>query len=415
MIRVPSLGALGERQFRRYFAGQTTSYLGDGLLPVAISFAVLDLTGSASDLGLVLAVRMVPVVLFLLAGGVWADRLPRHLVMVGSDVVRGGAQAMLAVLLLTGQAELWHLLVLQAVYGTAEAFWRPASTGLLPSIVSAGRLQQANALTAVSVNLAYVVGPATAGVLVATAGAGTAIAVDAATFAVSTAALLGLRVPALARTAGATGFAAELKEGWSEFVSRTWLWVMVVFASLFLLVVTAPLMVLGPVVADRKLGGAGPWGAIAAAIGIGALVGSGVAGRLRAERPMFVAALLFLGPALTAAALGFVLPTAVIAAAGFLAGVTEGVVEVIWITALQQRIPQAALSRVSAYDTVGSFVFMPVGFALAGPVAAAVGTRATLLGVAVFAVISTLMVAFVPGVRELRRLEATPAVSPSPP
>jgi MFS family permease len=133
------VGPLRERQFRRYFIGQTTSYLGDGLLPVAIAFAVLDLTGSATDLGLVLAARMVPVVLFLLAGGVWADRLPRQLVMVGSDVARGGAQALLAVLLLTGSAELWHLLVLQAVYGVGEAFWRPAATALLPSVVSAAR------------------------------------------------------------------------------------------------------------------------------------------------------------------------------------------------------------------------------------------------------------------------------------
>src|SRR5881398_3676272 len=145
MSRLP-VGALAETQFRRYFIGQATSYLGDGLLPVAISFAVLDLTGSASDLGLVLAVRMVPVVLLLLVGGVWADRLPRHLVMLGSDVVRGGVQALLAVLLLTGSAQLWHLLVLQALYGAAEAFWRPASSGVMPSIVSPGRLQQANGL-----------------------------------------------------------------------------------------------------------------------------------------------------------------------------------------------------------------------------------------------------------------------------
>jgi hypothetical protein len=150
------IGALRERQFRRYFVGQTTSYLGDGLLPVAVSFAVLDLTGSASDLGLVLAARMVPVVVFLLVGGVWADRLPRHLVMLASDVVRGAVQALLAVLLLTGTAELWHLLLLQALYGVGEAFMRPASTGLLPSIVSAERLQQANALLAASVNSAYI-------------------------------------------------------------------------------------------------------------------------------------------------------------------------------------------------------------------------------------------------------------------
>jgi transmembrane secretion effector len=404
------LGALSERQFRRYFVGQTTSYLGDGLLPVAISFAVLDLTGSASDLGLVLAARMVPVVLFLVVGGVWADRLPRHLVMLASDVGRGAVQALLAVLLLTGTAELWHLLVLQALYGVAEAFMRPASAGLLPSLVSAGRLQQANALMAATVNSAYIVGPAVAGVLVATAGAGTAIAVDAATFAASTASLALLRVPPAVARAARMRFLAELREGWREFTARTWLWASVAVASLFLLAVVAPLMVLGPVVADRELGGAGAWGAVAAATGLGALAGSVVAARVRPARPILVFALLLAGPALTAAALALTLPVPVIAALGFVAGATEGFLEVVWITALQERIPSAALSRVSSYDTLGSFVFMPIGFAAAGPIADAAGLRPTLIGIAACAVALPLALVAVPGVRAVRRLEADAAV-----
>ena len=393
-------GALGERQFRRYFVGQTTSYLGDGLLPVAISFAVLDLTGSASDLGLVLAARMVPVVLFLLVGGVWADRLPRHLVMLASDIVRGAVQALLAVLLLTGTAELWHLLVLQALYGVGEAFMRPASTGLLPSIVSAERLQQANALLAASVNSAYIVGPAVAGVIVAAAGAGTAIAIDAASFAASTVSLALLHVPRAVERAQRLPFLDDLRAGWREFASRTWLWASVAVASLVLLVVVAPLMVLGPVVADRELGGAKAWGAIAAATGIGALTGSLVAARVRPRRPILAFAVLLTGDALLALALALTFPVAVIAVLGFVAGSMEGFAEVVWITALQRRIPPAALSRVSAYDTLGSFVFMPVGFAVAGPVADAVGLEAALAGIAVCAVVLPLALVAVPGVRK---------------
>jgi predicted MFS family arabinose efflux permease len=393
-------GALAERQFRRYFVGQTTSYLGDGLLPVAISFAVLDLTGSASDLGLVLAARMVPVVLFLLVGGVWADRLPRHLVMLASDIVRGAVQALLAVLLLTGTAELWHLLVLQALYGVGEAFMRPASTGLLPSIVSAERLQQANAILAASVNSAYIVGPAVAGVIVAAAGAGTAIAIDAATFAASTVSLALLHVPRAVERAQRLPFLDDLRAGWREFASRTWLWASVAVASLVLLAVVAPLMVLGPVVADRELGGAKAWGAIAAATGIGALTGSLVAARVRPRRPILAFAVLLTGDALLALALALTFPVAVIAVLGFVAGSMEGFAEVVWITALQRRIPPAALSRVSAYDTLGSFVFMPVGFALAGPVADAVGLEAALVGIAVCAVVLPLMLVAVPGVRK---------------
>jgi MFS family permease len=407
------LGVLAEPQFRRYFVGQTTSYLGDGLLPVAISFAVLDLTGSATDLGLVLAVRTVPLVIFLLVGGVWADRLPRQLVMVASDVVRGGTQAVLAVLLLTGRAELWHLLVLQGVYGAAEAFWRPASTALLPSIVSSRRLQQANALMAVSVNGAYTIGPAVAGILVSAGSAGVAIAVDAASFGVSAVALLLLRVPALERPAEPTTFVADLREGWREFASRTWLWVVVAFAALFLMFVTAPLMVLGPVVADRELGGAADWGFIAAATGVGVILGSTAAARLRPERPILVGVLVIsAGSALFAVALGLPAATLAIAAAGFVAGVTEGIFEVIWITALQQRVAPAVLARVSSYDTVGSFVFLPVGLALAGPAAEALGTRAVLFTAAGFALASSALVAFLPSVRGLRRLEESAVGAP---
>ncbi len=400
------LGVLEEPQFRRYFVGQATSYIGDGLLPVAISFAVLDLTASASDLGLVLGVRMVPVVLFLLVGGVWADRLPRQLVMIASDVIRGGTQALLAVLLLTGSAELWHLLVLQAVYGAGEAFWRPASTALLPSVVSEARLQEANALMAVAVNGAYTAGPAVAGLLVATVGSGAAIAIDAATFGVSTIALLSLRVPALERAAEPGTFLADLREGWREFVSRTWLWVVTAHAALFLLFVTTPFMVLGPVVADRELDGAKDWGFIAAAMGVGVILGSASASRLRPARPLFVGVLSFgLGCALFAVALGLPASTTAIAVAGFFCGITEGLIEVLWITTLQQRVTRTALARVSAYDTVGSFVLMPVGFALAGPASDAFGVRPVLFFAAVFAVASGVLVACLPSVRGLRRFE----------
>ena len=401
------LGVLADRQFRRYFLGQTTSWLGDGLLPVAISFAVLELTGSATDLGLVLAVRMVPVIALVLVGGVWADRLPRQWVMIGSDVVRGGTQALLAVLLLTGSAELWHLLALQVAYGAAEAFWRPASTALLPSIVPSEGLQQANALLAVAVNGSYTIGPAIAGLLVATAGSGVAIAADAATFAVSTAALLTLRVPTVAGPAERASFLNELREGWHEFASRTWLWVVVAWSSVFLMLVVGPLMVLGPVVADRELGGAASWGLIAASSGIGVIFGSMAAGRLRLARPMLVAVILSSTSALFAVSLGLALPVAVIAAAALVEGVGHGLFEVIWITALQQRVTGAALARVSSYDALGSFVFMPVGFAIAGPAADAFGLREVLVACAGFAVFSSVAVALLPSVRGFRRLEET--------
>ena len=164
------LGPLAEPQFRLLYAGQAVSLLGDALVPVALAFAVLDLTGSATDLGLVLAAQILPLALFLLAGGVWADRLPRQLVMLASDLVRCAVQAVLAALLLSGRAQLWELIVTAAIYGVAEAFFRPASTGLIPATVSPGRLQQANALLGMTTNGAWILGPALAGILVVPVG-----------------------------------------------------------------------------------------------------------------------------------------------------------------------------------------------------------------------------------------------------
>ena len=210
-MRLPRrFGPLHEREFGLLYAGQAVSLLGDALVPVALAFAVLDLTGSPADLGYVFAAQILPLVVFLLAGGVWADRLPRQLVMLGSDVVRGLAQATVAFLLLTDRAELWQLIALAAVYGTAEAFFRPAATGLIPLTVSAPRLQQANALLAMTMNGTNVLGPVLAGALVAVANPGVALAFDAGTFAVSAAFLLQLRPAAVERTAERQSFLHEL-------------------------------------------------------------------------------------------------------------------------------------------------------------------------------------------------------------
>jgi MFS family permease len=194
--RVPgALGALREREFRLLFTGQAISLLGDGMVGVALAFAVLDLTGSVTDLGIVFAARTIPLVVFLLVGGVFADRLPRRAVMLTADVVRLVTQGVIAALLITGHAEIWQLALTQAVYGTATAFFNPASTGLIPSVISAPRLQQANALRALAMAAGNVAGPAIAGILVAAASPGWALAVDSASFAASAFYLSRLHVP----------------------------------------------------------------------------------------------------------------------------------------------------------------------------------------------------------------------------
>jgi hypothetical protein len=218
--------------------GQSVSLVGDGMLVVALAFAVLDLTGSVSDLGFALAASRAPLVVAVLVGGVVADRLPRRAVMVAADLVRLATLAVSSSLLIAGDARLWELFALQAVFGTAGGFFYPASTGLLPLIVGPNVLQQANALRGLSQSTGAIIGPAVAGVLVATAGPGWALAADAATFAVSAGSLALLRPPRHTRPAQQR-FLGDLADGWREFRSRTWVWAEVVVAGAFANIFTA--------------------------------------------------------------------------------------------------------------------------------------------------------------------------------
>jgi MFS family permease len=400
-------GALRERRFRLLWLGQATSTLGDGLVPVALSFAVIGtLNRSATALGVVLAAHILPLVLFVLAGGVWADRLPRQLVMLVSDLIRGAVQATIAVLLLTGAAELWHLVVLIAVYGTAEAFFQPAATGLVPATIGPRRLQQANALLGLSRSMAFVVGPAVAGVIAATANPGIVFVVDAATFAVSATSLALLRLPRSRREGERKSFLADLKGGWHELVTHTWLWVIVAWASTFLFMVIAPFLTLGPVIAKQSLGGAAAWGIIAAGWGTGSLCGGLLALRWKPARPMLVCTIFTLPIAPAVALLALRAPAPVIAVAQAIGGLGMGLFGAVWQTTLQQHVREDALSRVSAWDWMGSFAFLPLGFILAGPVSGVIGISTTLWISVGYLIVSTLAVLLVPSVRNLRRLDA---------
>ena len=341
----------------------------------------------------------------MLVGGVWADRLPRQMVMLVSDVIRCAVQATLAILLLSGAAQLWHLVVLIAIYGTAEAFFQPAATGLVPATISPGRLQQANALLGLSRSMAFVIGPAIAGVIAATTNPGIVFAVDAATFAASATSLALLRLPRTRREGERHSFIADLKGGWHELVAHTWLWVIVVWASTFLCIVIAPFMTLGPVIAKQSLGGAASWGIIAAGWGAGSLGGGLLALRWKPLRPMLVCCVLALMMAPAIALLALRAPAPVIAGAQAIGGIGMGFFGAVWQTTLQQHVREEALSRVSAWDWMGSLAFLPLGLILAGPVSSAIGISTTLWIAAGYLVLSTLAVLLVPSVRNLRRLD----------
>jgi hypothetical protein len=375
-------GAWTEREFRLLFNARALSLLGDNIAPVALAFAVLDLTGSASDLGYVLAARTVPLVVLLLAGGVWADRLPRQRLMMLSDVGRFLTQGLVAALLVSDRARLWELILLQALNGIATAFFNPASTALTPQTIRAELLQQANALLSLASSTFSIVGPICAGILVAGAGPGWAIAADAATFAGSALFLLRLRVDETGVRPPRKSFVGELADGWREVRRRQWVGLSILDFMAFQLFFLPAYYVLGPLIAKQSLGGASAWAAIATAAGAGALLGDLLSFRLRPRRPL-VSMVSFLALGLPLLILfGMRQPIMIVAAAAVAYGLGVSVADTLWFTALQRGVPEHALSRVSSYDWMGSMVLRPIGFAMVGPIAAAVGVETTLIGAA---------------------------------
>jgi MFS family permease len=364
------------REFRLLFAGHGVSVFGDRMVAVALAFAVLEVGGSASEVGLVLAASWVPAVASVLVGGVIADRVSRQTVMVSADLLRVASQGAMAALLISGTAEIWMLAALAGVTGAGTGFFSPAATGLLPEVVPAEGLQPANALRSTAASVSEILGPVAAGLLVAAAGAGYAIAADAATFAISAACLAALNV---ARTTDRerVGFLSDLRDGWMAVRSRRWVWASIVYFAVAN-VMWGAWTALGPVVADRNLGGAGPWGTVLGAVGVGALLGSIVATRVRPSRPLVFVALMeaLFGMPLAFLAAGASVPLlalgAVLSGAGLMLGMS------VWETTLQREIPPESLSRVASYDWFGSYAVYPIGLAIWGPLAGVIGIHMAL-------------------------------------
>jgi MFS family permease len=365
-------GVLRNREFRLLLSGQTASTIGDRIVFVALALYVTDI-GSPSDVGIVLTAHAVPLVAFVLLGGVWADRLPRHRLMIATDLIRFALHALLAALIFTGAVEIWHIVVIEALFGTAEAFFRPAYTGLVPQTVPEEEIQQAKAATGMVETLAEFAGPALATALVLGAGPGWAFAIDAGTFLVSAAFLLPMRprergVPAMRQTV-----LAELREGWAEVRSRTWVWVIIVAFSIALLTAFGPWMTLGATIAEEEYDTPAVYGILAAALGAGTVAGSLIGFRWRPRHPMRAGMALSLPwpAAIGCFALG--MPVALLVTVFVLAGVGIALFDIWWNTALAEQIPPHTLSRVTAYDWMGSLALLPIGYALAGPVGEALG------------------------------------------
>lgn len=402
-----SLGVLRERDFRLLFIGQSVSLLGDGMVRVALPFAALEVSGSASSVGIVLAAFALALIAALLAGGVVADRTSRRGVMVAADLLRLASQGTMAVLLIGGVAELWMLALLAGVAGAASGFFQPAATGLLPAVVAPEWLQSANGLRATSMAAGEIAGPVIAGILVASAGAGWALAVDAVTFGVSAAFLLLLRL-APRIPVPPMSFWHDLRDGWRAVRSRGWLWGLLLSAAAGNFTVAA-FTALGPVVADRDLGGAAAWGAVLAAMGAGGLVGALLSIGSRPRRPLVVVGAAYAVLALPTAFLAAAAPVPLLAASAFLFGIGLTLGNTVWESTLQHRIPGESLSRVSAYESFASFALRPLGLALWGPIAVAIGLSPALWLAFTLHLTTALAVFAVPEVRTMRDAPSTQA------
>lgn len=400
------LGSLGRLpRFRRLFLARFVSNVGNGISPVALSFGVLSIPGAgATGLSLVTASQMVPIAVFMLAGGVVADRFDRARLVGITDIVGSFAVACSAVLLILGAATVPLLCLVGAVYGTLNALWYPAFNGLMPDVVGRDQLQTANSLVGFASNVGFTSGAAVAAALVSVAGPGWALLADAASFLLAGIlvwSIGGQRTPAAGHRADRRSMLTELREGWDEFRSHRWLVVGAVAFAVFNLCFSGFLSVLAPLQFDEALGGAGEFGLMMAAWGAGSIVGVVLSIRLRPRRPLLLGMGLLPVLGLWMLALAVPLSLPLLALLGFCSGVALDVFVVMWNTTFHRLVSEESLSRVSAYDGLGWTVFAPIGLLVAGPLAVAVGTGTALVVMGTISIVVSMVALTAPSLRSI--------------
>jgi MFS family permease len=383
---------LAIRDFRILLADRLLAPASAGFSMVGVSFAVLNVTGSSADLSYVLAAQIAPMLVFSLVGGVAADRFPPQRVIVAANLAIVAGEGTFGLLMLITRPPLWSMICLEAVTGIGMSMFYPASQALLPQLVPDGLLQEASSISRLAMNGGQMTGAAAGGLLVAAAGPGWAMTLCGAGMAGAVPLMLALR-PARARAVSAVkaNMLRELRDGWAEFRSHTWLWVIVLQFCLVMMAWYASFQVLGPVVAQQNLGGAAAWGAITAAESFGFIAGGLVSLRFTPRKPMLFVVLTGAAISFSPLSLALVLPVAAVATVSFGLGVLTEMMMVQWTVAMARAIPPDKLARVSSYDALGSMMAMPAGALIAGPLATAIGVPDTqFAAAAVIAVVSAL-------------------------
>jgi hypothetical protein len=395
-------GPLRSRNFRLLAACNVISVAGSQSAAVAIPFAVLRSGGSASDVGYVATAELIAMIGCLLLGGVIADRLPRHHVIMAAEALQALAQGTSAALVLTGHARPWQLAALAAAGGAGFGLYYPAAQGLLPQTVPESQRAQATALYRAGRNAASIGGAALGGLITGLAGPGSALAADAASFTAAAALRAGMRFQRHP-PAPAHGMLGDLRDGWREFTSHRWLWPVVTQFTIITGIYAAAMSVLGPLVAHASLGGARSWGLITAAYAAGAVAGGLAMTRYRPRRLLLAAVLAVPAYSLLLFALAVPLPVPLDLAAALVAGGSLEVYTVCWATTMQQEIPPEKLSRVASYDALGGIALTPAATAIAGPAATAIGTAGVLTAGGALVAILPALTLLMPEVRGMRR------------
>ena len=375
-------------EFRRLFWSRAISNVGNGVAPIALAFGVLALPGSTpTSLSIVLAAQAIPLVLMLPFGGVIADRLGRARVIMVTDALVSVFVMTMAILFITGHANVPILAILGALSGLLNGMWYPAMSGLTPDVVPDEQLQSANALVSIATNVGFIAGNALGGVLVALVGPGWAIAIDSVSFVISAALIYSIRHVAKPHDSGESVL-SDLIHGWKVFLSFRWIVVIVGCFSFVVMVWRGAEEVLGPVLALDIYGGPKGWALVMACQGVGLLVGGIAASRVRAGHPLVIGMLVTLALPVWLLLLAAEAPLLLAAAGAFVFGFALELFYVFWLTALQTRVPRESLSRVTSYDALGTMMFGPIGLALAGPLVAVIGLHATFISGAAVAALA---------------------------
>jgi MFS family permease len=398
---------LAIRDFRLLLADRLLAPAAAGFSLVGVSFAVLNSTGSSADLSYVLAAQIAPTLVFALVGGVAADRFPPQRVIIAANLAIAAGDGVFGLLVLTGRPPLWAMILLEALTGTGLSMFYPASQALLPQLVPGALLQEASSLSRLVMNSGQMIGAAAGGLLVAAAGPGWALTLCGVGMTGTVPLMLAIRGNrAPARAERGPGMLTELREGWAEFRSHTWLWATVVQFCLVVMAWYAGFQVLGPVVARLHLGGAAAWGAITAADALGLIAGGLISLRYTPRRPMLLVVLTGGAMAAPTLALALTLPLAAICLTTFCLGAAMEVMMVQWTVALATRIPSDKLARVSSYDALGSMGAAPVGALIAGPIATALGVSATQFAAAALIVVVSALCLIPRDIRTIRSDDA---------